>query len=404
MLRPNAMSVTQLNAYAKTLLEAEPAARNLCVRGEITSSSFRRYYHTYLTIKDDTSSLACFLPHNVLASLRFEPDIGMSVVLIGNISVDEKKGALRFNIDVLQPDGIGELAAAFEQLKAKLEKEGLFAQERKRQIPLFPHKIGVVTSDSGKAIDDILTVTGRRWPMASVLLCPALVQGPGAPPSLINALRLLNEDATCDVIIIGRGGGSTEDLWCFNDERLARAIAASKIPVISAVGHETDFTICDFVADKRAPTPSAAAEIAVPDGTEQLRLLLSCRDRMSEQMRSLIETETERLRFLSSKAGISGARSFLKEKGFEYGDLTARLRSAESAFFTMKNNELASLAGKLDAMSPLKVMSRGYAVAGKNGKDVFSVTELSPGDGIDVYFTDGEAKCRVESTRQNTKA
>ncbi len=334
--------------------------------------------------------------------LKFRPENGMRVIAHGRISVYTRDGQYQLYIDGMQPDGLGALYLAFEQLKAKLAAEGLFDLARKRPLPLYPTRIGVVTSPTGAAVRDIISILSRRYPAAEILLYPALVQGAGAPESVAAGIRFFNERMPVDVMIIGRGGGSAEDLWGFNSEMLARTVAASKIPVISAVGHETDFTICDFVADLRAPTPSAAAELAVPDCGELFIVL----DARARQLDAVIKTRIDLARrTFSSLAEARVLRSplgYVEDKRMELAYLGERMDGALLRYTTKEKSRFAALCGKMESLNPLAVLSRGYAaVMNGAGHAVSSVKGVQAGENISVRFADGVACATVTSTRES---
>ena len=402
-----AVTVGQLNRYVKSLLDGDGNLQGLLLTGEI--SNFTDHYqsgHLYLTLKDDTAAVKAVMFRSQAAHLRFRPENGMKVIVRARVSLYEKDGSFQLYIDEMQPDGAGALQIAYEQLKRRLESEGLFDAVRKRPLPRFPKRVGVITSPTGAAVRDILNVLGRRFPAATVVMAPVLVQGDGAPADLCRALKRFeqmkqqNDPRTPDVIIIGRGGGSLEELWAFNDEGLAREVAAMTIPIISAVGHETDFTICDFVADLRAPTPSAAAELAVPDRGE----LLSRIARLSQAMMTAIANENERrrrrLEGLVTRPCLSQPLYYIQERAMRLDHLTRSLLSMMQVALSRENGRLASLAGKLDAMSPLRVIARGYAVATKNESPVTSVTQVAQGDTLSLQLTDGRVTCTVENTEK----
>ena len=319
------ITVGQLNRYVKSLLEGNPHLADVYISGEI--SNFTNHYksgHLYLSLKDDQALVKAVMFRGAASRLKFTPENGMKVIVRARVSLYEKDGAYQIYIEEMQPDGVGALQLAYEQLKARLAAEGLFDESRKRPLPRYPSRIGVITSPTGAAVRDILNILGRRYPLAEVVMVPVLVQGDGAPPQLCRALQLLNERQAADVIIIGRGGGSIEELWAFNDERVARAVAGSRIPVISAVGHETDFTICDFAADLRAPTPSAAAELAVPDQNELQVRLLHLRQRAAAAAEHRLREDTQRLLHLRQKRCLASPLYAVEEQGMRLDYLTRR--------------------------------------------------------------------------------
>ena len=377
------LSVSQINFFIKSLIEGDGRMRDIYARGEI--SNFTDHYrsgHLYFSLKDEKSVLKAVMFSSAARRLRFHPKEGMRVIVRGRVAVYEPGGQYQFYVEEMQPDGVGALSLAFEQLKEKLAAEGLFAEEHKRPIPPFPARIGVITSPTGAAVQDIRNILSRRWPAAEIVFCPVLVQGEDAAAQLTAAVKLMNAQKAADVIIIGRGGGSAEDLAAFNDETLARAVFASKIPVISAVGHETDFTICDFVADLRAPTPSAAAELAVPD---------------REEMRAALAQLTRRLCgsvLQNPSAWLSPRRQALRNT------VQSLTHSAERRILNEKN-ELAALSARLDAMSPLKVLSRGYAiVSDENGKVIKRTEDAKPGDVLTARVEDGAITVQVQKTEK----
>ena len=397
----SAFSVTQINEYIKMLLESSDVINNVWVMGEI--SNFKSHYatgHLYFSLKDEGSIIKCVMFRSSAQKLRFVPEDGMKVLIHGRISSYAPRGEYQIYADDMQPDGIGALARAFEQLKAKLGAEGLFDQTHKKQIPQMPKRVGVITSASGAAIHDILNVSGRRCPSAEIIIYPAQVQGDTAARSLCGGIKYFNEKSPVDVIIIGRGGGSIEDLWAFNDENLARIIYDSEIPVISAVGHETDFTICDFVADLRAPTPSAAAEIAFPDmfgilqRVRQLRGL--CDVKMSRKLTSL-KTQTS---LLEKRVEVKSPEHVLNQKMMHVARLSEKLESLSQGVLVRSKNRFNLLYARLDASNPLALMSRGYAVVQKDGAVITRADRLSCGDSITVAFADGEITATVEKTQK----
>lgn len=395
-MNTSVLTVSQLNFFIKSMFEAETRLQRVAISGEI--SNFVSHYqsgHLYFSLKDDKAAVKVVMFRSNASRLRFLPKNGMKVVVTGRVSVFERDGQYQLYADAMIPDGAGALALAFEQLKEKLQREGLFAPERKKPIPQFPHTIGVVTAKTGAAVRDILNILNRRWPLAAVLIAPVIVQGDQAALSIVSALNELNARHACDVIIVGRGGGSMEDLWAFNEESLVRAVAASEIPVISAVGHETDFTLCDFAADLRAPTPSAAAELAVPDQMEiRAALDLFSRRLVRAQTVFLASCENALSRFGSD--GVK--RQILHDidaKMLTCDHLSSRLRAAQLGFISNQEKVFRELVASLDALSPLKVLSRGYALCQKDGEAVTTVSQLHINDEIRVLFRDGSADCRM---------
>jgi exodeoxyribonuclease VII large subunit len=398
-------TVSELNGFIKNMLEGEPALAQLAVKGELSNYKIYPSGHHYFTLKDSESSLRCVMFKGNAMHLRFRPESGMSVTAFGRISVFPRDGAYQLYCTGLMPEGTGDLQVAFEQLKKKLGEEGLFDEAHKKPLPPFPQKIAIITSSAGAAVHDMIRILGRRWPMSKILLLPVRVQGVEAPAEIAGAIRYANRYAVADLIITGRGGGSIEDLWAFNDERVARAIYASEIPVISAVGHEPDVTISDYVADRRASTPSNAAEIAVPDASEQRQTLSSfsirsaqAMDKRLKQMRS----ETENLR---SRRVLRDAGAYLDDRRIELDRLRDKLCASMESELGGKKREQVRLAAGLDAMSPLRVLTRGYAVASdENGVIVTSTKMIRKGSRLHLRLSDGGADCRVESIREETGA
>ena len=394
------LSVSQLNRYVKSIIEQDINLQTVFVQGEI--SNFTNHYktgHFYMTIKDESSSIKAVMFKSANMRLKFMPENAMSVIIRGRVAVFERDGQYQLYIDDMQPDGTGALSLAFEQLKEKLAKEGLFDADKKKPIPVYPEKVGVVTSPTGAAIRDIINVISRRFPLAEIVLCPVAVQGEYAAPQIKNAIELFNKHKAADVLIVGRGGGSVEELWAFNEEIVARAVAASEIPIISAVGHETDFTICDFVADLRAPTPSAAAELAVPDCYQQREMLLSFSRRTDAAVcdkigreRAIIELRKFALQRLSPQNYIDNLR-------VRCDKATMAMDSAVKGSFALKSKEFAAACSKLDALSPLKILARGYGVASKNGKIISDIRDVETGDVINLRLGNGEAECEVKEIR-----
>lgn len=398
----NVLTVSQINTFIKAVFAERQELRNVYISGEI--SNFTHYYrsgHMYFTLKDENAQIKAVMFSSYASRLKFQPESGMKVICRGYISVYEKSGEYQLYVDDMQPDGLGALNLAYEQLKAKLFAEGVCGDDVKKPLPRYPRKIGVVTSDIGAAVEDIKNITARRWPLTKVVIAPTLVQGANAAPDIVKSIVRLDNAGDIDVIIVGRGGGSVEDLWAFNTEGVARAIINCKTPIVSAVGHETDFTICDFVADLRAPTPSAAAEIICPDieaeiaHFENLKNMLSCleSDKIDEEMQYIAD--------LTETSVLASSENFLKEHCDYLGELSSRFCRAFDSTLGDKENKFAMLLGKLNALSPLAVMQRGYAVAKESGgKIIKSVSQISANDDVKIEFADGNAVCKVCEVNQ----
>ncbi|NCB52102.1 MAG: exodeoxyribonuclease VII large subunit [Clostridia bacterium] len=398
-MEQNAVSVTELNNRIKALLDSDPFLGNVCVRGELSNYKVYPSGHHYFTLKDAESSLRCVMFKSAAGKLRFKPESGMGVAVWGRVAVYPRDGAYQLYCSEMMPEGAGDLQVAFEQLKEKLAKEGLFDEEHKKPLPKYPRRIAVITSSAGAAVHDIIRVLGKRWPSAKVVLLPVRVQGTEAPPEIAGALNYANRYKVADLIITGRGGGSIEDLWAFNDERVARAIFESEIPVISAVGHEPDVTISDYVADLRAATPSNAAELAVPDESELLEALLSTDIRLGQAVRKQIGNYRAGLNDLASRRVIKSPTGFIDQRRMELDGVRTRLASASEAVLAEKMSGYIRLAAKLDALSPLKVLGRGYAIASKeNGEIVREAGQVNTGDYLRLRLSKGGLKCRVEET------
>ena len=396
------ITVSQLNRYVKSVLDGDPNLKNVFVAGEISNFKINSFSgHMYFTLKDENAAVKSVMFKSNVSRLRFLPQEGMRVICRGTVTMYERDGAYQLYVSDLQPDGEGAIALAFNQLKEKLGKEGLFDAERKKPIPQFPQKIAVITSETGAAVHDMISVIGRRWPLAALVMCPVKVQGEGAAEQMCNALQYVNSNTDCDVIIIGRGGGSAEDLWCFNDESLARCIAASKIAVISAVGHGTDFTICDFAADLRAPTPSAAAELAVPDIGEVYNSVLALEQRMYTKLKAYIDTSENKLSGLISRRVLSDPLAITDLFSLRLDGLKARLDASFLQATSSVSDKVASLTAKLDALNPAKILLRGYSITESKGNAVKSVKELNPGDRVKIIVSDGTAVCTVENVEEN---
>ena len=396
------LSVSQLNRYIKMNFDADENLANIFISGEI--SNFTNHYrtgHLYFTLKDDSAAVRAVMFNSSAKRLKFMPEDGMKVIARGRVSVYEASGQYQLYVDDMQPDGVGALNLAYEQLKEKLQKEGLFSELHKKPLPPYPEKVGVITSPTGAAVRDIINVLGRRFPYAEIVFCPVLVQGEGAHLQLTDAVNLFNSERAADVIIIGRGGGSIEDLWEFNDEGLARAVYNSEIPVISAVGHETDFTICDFVADMRAPTPSAAAELAVPDANELQYALSALKNRMFLNVSSGIADRRSRLEYLTSKGALKSPDEMLLNRSQRLDTAFSKMLSSYENRIGGKKVEFISAATALSKLDPMSVLMRGFAfVSDKNGKNVYSSQALAKGDKINVRFHDGSAVCEGKEITQ----
>ncbi len=391
------ISVSQLNFYVKTLLNENQNLRTVFLRGEISNlTDHYRSGHIYLSLKDEKAAIKAVMFSRNVSHLKFRPENGMTVLVRGYVSLYEITGQYQFYIEDMQPDGVGALNLAFEQLKNKLNKEGLFDSEHKQKLPPYPKKIGVITSPTGAAVQDILRILNRRYPLGEIIMCPVLVQGDSAAVQLTDAVNRFNSLKCADVIIIGRGGGSIEDLWAFNDENLARAIYNSDIPIVSAVGHETDFTICDFVADVRASTPSAGAELVSPETETMLSEIFYFKKKINNIMYSRLEYEKQRLERVVKSNVLSSPTEITLYRYIKTDILNSKIKSAFLVLLSEKQKQFFSLVSKLDALSPLKVLSRGYSITEKNNEIIKSVKSVNIGDIISVRISDGSLKCTVD--------
>ena len=398
MNTPKIITVSQLNFYLKSLIDNDANLRFVFLEGEI--SNLTDHYssgHIYFSLKDEKSVVKAVMFSYAAKNLKFKPKNGMKVILRARVSVYELSGQYQLYVEDMQPDGVGALSLQFEQLKEKLTKEGLFDKAHKKPIPVFPQTVGVITSPTGAAVRDIFNIIGRRCPSVDIVMCPVLVQGENAASQLTSAIKRFSENDIADVIIIGRGGGSQEDLWAFNDENLARAIYECKAPVISAVGHETDFTICDFVSDLRAPTPSAAAELAVPDRVELLNELSSQRQYLSalmdKKLLALERTLSNSVRLLSAYSPIKTIEDSEKELSV----ISNRMVSLSQKFIDINTKNLTETASKLSALNPVAVLMRGYSyITDENSKPVSSVKDVNSGDKISVKVCYGTFNAVVE--------
>lgn len=394
------ITVSQLNFYIKSLFDSDVNLSYVFLSGEI--SNFTNHYrtgHLYMTLKDANASVKAVMFRSSASRLKFVPENGMKVIVKGRVSVFERDGQYQVYIDDMQPDGAGALTIAFEQLKAKLQKQGLFDLEAKKPIPKFPRKIGVVTSPTGAAIQDIRNIVFRRFPSAEIILYPVLVQGDGAAQQIADAIEYFNQNDLADVLIVGRGGGSIEDLWAFNEENVAYAIYNSIIPVISAVGHETDFTISDFVADLRAPTPSAAAELAVPDKAELLNNLNFLLKHCNQAMVEILSGKRNELEYITSSVYLKNPLMLIRQKQMQFDSVTSRIRNSALLTLAEEKTRFAKAASALDSLSPFKVLARGYsAVTDADGKIISASKDIKKDDVINIKFSKGNAECIVLST------
>lgn len=389
--------VSEVNQLVKAILDNVPQLGNLCVRGEISNYKLYPSGHHYFTLKDAEGAIKCVMFRGQAVRLRFRPENGMKVLATGRIAVFPRDGAYQLYCDSLAPDGVGDLQVAFEQLKEKLWQEGLFREEHKKPLPEYPETIAIVTSSAGAAVHDMIRILRRRYPIAKVKLLPVRVQGVEAPSEIVGAIRYANRHKVADVMIVGRGGGSIEDLWAFNDERVARAIFESDIPVISAVGHEPDVTISDFVADVRAATPSHAAEIAVPDQTELLERLQNKNLQMLRAQKNRIDFLREKLDSLAKKRVMTDPMAVVQDKQILLAHIQKDLWHAGTACLSEPNRKLAALAAALDALSPLKVLGRGYSMlTSENGEILRFSSEAQLGERITATLAEGQLICTVD--------
>ena len=395
------ISVGQVNEYIKNLMDTDALLNNLCIRGEISNYKIYPSGHHYFTLKDEAGALRCVMFRSSASRLRFRPENGMKVLALGRITVFPRDGAYQLYCTDLTPDGVGDLYVAFEQLKAKLSVEGLFDPQHKKRLPPFPHRIAIITSGAGAAIMDMLRILGKRYPLSKVVILPVRVQGAEAPAEIAGAIRYANKYKVADVIITGRGGGSMEDLWAFNDERVARAIFASEIPVVSAVGHEPDVTISDFVADVRAATPSNAAELVAPDQNDLRTYLLTARKRMAQAMQKQLKLERKTLESLKSRKVLQSPINYVNERRMLLDHTAQKLTAAAQRNFTGQKQRFVRLTAKLDALSPLRVLSRGYSlVIDADGHVVQRAEQVTIGDRVDIKLHQGSLSASVTAIRE----
>lgn len=389
--------VTELNNRIKTLIDSDHELASVFVRGELSNYKVYPSGHHYFTMKDQEGTLRAVMFKYDAMKLKFRPENGMKVIALGRVTVFPRDGAYQLYCNEISPDGIGDLHVAFEQLRDKLMNEGLFDKAHKKPLPKYPERIAVITSSAGAAVRDIIRVLRKRFPSAKVIVLPVRVQGVEAPPEIVGALKYANKYRVADLIITGRGGGSLEDLWAFNDERVARAIYESKIPVISAVGHEPDVTISDYVADLRAATPSNAAELAVPDSIEIRDALLGMEIRMNQALKRIIDTRRERLVTISEKRVLKNPLFYIEDKRVLLDHVQKQFVSAARRNVSLKKERFVHLAASLDAMSPLKVLSRGYSFVQKtDGSVVKAATEVTMGESLKLRLSRGSLSCEVK--------
>lgn len=395
--RTGVLTVSQLNFYIKSLMDSDPGLSGVFISGEISNlTDHYRSGHIYLSLKDDKSVIKAVIFAGNAARLKFRPENGMKVIARGRVSLYEATGQYQLYIDDLQPLGAGALAMAFEQLKNRLEKEGLFLQSAKKPLPLYPKTVGVITSPTGAAVEDIKSILLKRWPPINIIIYPSLVQGEEAPKQLVQGIKYFSETKCADVVIIGRGGGSAEDLWAFNSEELARAIFDCTVPVISAVGHETDFTICDFVADVREHTPSAAAKRAVPDIFEERNRLASLAKSLNGYTSKNLSHKEIVLEKIQDKMYAYGPEREIRNKISYFENLMIRFQEAEEKYLSSKELNLNTIENKFSQLDPEKILKRGYAALQKEGAVVSSVNQVSKGDRISVTLSDGSFTAIVE--------
>ncbi len=401
LIQPKSKSVTEINEYIKWLIDGEMQLQDIYVVGELSNFKKHTTGHCYFSLKDEKSEIRAIMFSSNARKLGFVPENGIKVIVHARVGVYAQGGSYQLYVDAMQPDGIGSLYLAYEQLKDKLSKEGLFDERYKKPIPRYPKRIGVITSPTGAAIRDIINVTKRRYPCVQLVVFPTLVQGPDAPAELTRAVEYFNISNNVDTIIIGRGGGSIEDLWAFNDEGLARAIYRSNIPVISGVGHEIDFTICDFVSDIRAATPSAAAEIATPDINDINNLLNGFNYRFSSAFKGLISSYRNKLDDLAKSKVFLKPETMLDVPKMRFFAIAEKLESSIKSLYSAKKGQFAEINGKLAMLNPMSVISRGYgAVFKEDGSVIKSIREVNGGDIISIKISDGKLNATVNSREE----
>lgn len=394
--KPRVLSVSQINFYIKSIIENDGSLQFVLVTGEISNLTVhQRSGHIYLSLKDSNSVISAVMFAGNARRLKFRLENGMKVICRGRISVYEPSGRYQLYIEDMQPDGVGALTLAFEQLKKNLAQKGLFDNAHKKPLPKFPKTIGVITSPTGAAVQDITNIIRRRFPSADIVLAPVLVQGESAPEQLVRAVNKFSASKIADVVIIGRGGGSAEDLWAFNDEQLAYAVYNCETPIISGVGHETDFTVCDFVADVRASTPSAAAELAVPDRQELMSYYFKQKQYISAMLDRKIKTAQLRLENQQRRMSASSPKLKAEQLEKQLSAKSEKLTRLMNAYISDRENKLIAAKGKLDGLNPLNVLNRGYAIAEKDEKIITSSKQLKDGDDFTVILSDGKINAKV---------
>ena len=397
------VSVSELTAHIRDIIDLDPLLKRVLVRGELSNYKVYSSGHRYFTLKDSEAALSCVMFRSDAERVRFRPENGMSVLCSGQVSVYARDGKYQLYVRQMQPDGVGDLYVAFEQLKARLQSEGLFASEHKKPIPVMPSRIAVVTSASGAAVRDIIRVLGKRWPLSKVIVLPVRVQGEEASREIAAAIRYANRWKVADLIIAGRGGGSMEDLWAFNEEITARAIYDSEIPVISAVGHEPDFTIADFTADRRAATPSNAAELAVPEREKVLESLAVTQLRADRAVRRILDSGARRLESLSSRPIMESPMAFIDQRRLDVDRFAERMDAAERHVLSENRQKYIRLVSALEALSPLRVLARGYSVVTlPDGTVVRCSEQAAPGSLLRVRLSEGALNCRVENRTEES--
>lgn len=396
------LSITQINEYIRSQMDEDRLLNQVAVRGEISNYKLYPSGHHYFTLKDENAALKCVMFKSNATRLRFRPENGMKVIAMGRITVYPRDGAFQLYCSAMTVDGVGDLYAAFEQLKKKLAAQGLFAPEHKKPLPPFPGTIGIITSSAGAAIHDMLRILNKRYPLTQVRLLPVRVQGAEAPGEIAAAIRYANHYKLADLLIVGRGGGSIEDLWAFNDEGVAYAIYESQIPIISAVGHEPDVTIADYVADLRAATPSNAAELAVPDQAALLQSMDSAASAMASYLTRQLRSSRQRLNTISRSPALASPTGYLKQREANLEHLKTRLIAAQSQQLQRRRQRFVGCTAKLDAMSPLKVLTRGYSIVhNDDGSILRSVSQTEPGREVRVTLTDGSIHAVVSSIKED---